>query len=519
MAGLAFGLVAVLIGPAPAHSAPSLSWQPCPSQPGSRLECATISVPLDYSRPHGRAIQLALSRLPATDPAQRRGVLLTNPGGPGGSGLFLPEYLAFLLAAYPAVTAQYDIVGFDPRFVGASTPVTCGLTGDDITLLRWPGPGGFAADVAWARSIAQGCQRHAGWAIPFATTEDAARDLDLIRAAMGERRVSYLGYSYGTTLGRAYMALFPQRVDRFVLDSNTHPTRTGRDNYRQFGPQFERMLREFSDFAAGRYGLGDDARSVRATFEAILARAAQAPIPSGELTFSLTDVREITFRLLYAENRFDWLARFLVAMHAAQPLPPDIAFLADVRGWETPPPADNGIATFFLIACSDDAWSRDLERYQRELRLDSRLYPFVGPPFANIWPCAFWPRVDHKSSTVDGSPVPVLLINSTGDPSTPYDGAVATRRMMPNSRLITVPVSHHAVLGEYPSPCVEQAAVGYLTAGVLRDVFCPATTTTPASAAALTPTAPPRAATPPLRAGAPPLQATMSPLRAGSAPL
>ncbi|WP_117213692.1 alpha/beta hydrolase [Allorhizocola rhizosphaerae] len=256
------------------------------------------------------------------------------------------------------------------------------------------------------------------------------------------------------------------------------------------------MLWQFSDFAAGEYGLGGDARSVRAAFDALLARAARAPIPSGDLTFSLTDIREITFRLLYAENRFDWLGRFLAALQAEQPLPPDIAFLANVRGWESPPPgpADNSVAAFFLIACSDDVWPRDPARYQRELAVDSRRYPFVGPAFANIWACAFWPRVHHTPSTVDGSRVPVLLINSTGDPSTPYDGALATRRMMPNSRLITVPVSHHAVLGEYPSPCVEQAAIAYLIDGELRDLFCPATAT-PLRAG--TPT-PPRLGLPPL---------------------
>src|ERR1700754_108965 len=135
--GLAFCLVAVLMGPTPAQAATSLSWRPCPSEPGSRLECATLSVPLDHSRPRGRKIQLALTKLAATDPAQRRGVLLANPGGPGGSGTFMPEYLAFLLAAYPQFMAQYDIVGFDPRFVGESTPATCGITGSDITLLRW----------------------------------------------------------------------------------------------------------------------------------------------------------------------------------------------------------------------------------------------------------------------------------------------------------------------------------------------------------------------------------------------
>ena len=480
---------AVIIGillPAPPASAAeptasSLAWSPCGAA-GSRLECATVQVPLDHAEPDSPRIDLAISRLPATDQSRRRGVLLTNPGGPGGSGLGLPEYIAQLLAGHPRILQEFDLIGFDPRFVGRSSPATCGLTGTDIAILRWPGTGGFPAEVAHARSIARQCAAHAGWAIPYATTADAARDMDLIRAALGERRVAYLGYSYGTTLARAYVALFPHRVDRFVLDSNTNPEASGRDSLRAFGPAFERMLGLFASSAAkndARYGLGSDARTVRRVVDGLIAQAEDEPLPAGEETFTATELRTLIFRMLYAENRFDYLGRFLAILRAGQPIPADLAFRVNAGNWETPPPApaDNAVAAYFLVTCADSKWPTEVTRYRAEHVTDSRAYPFLGPAAANISPCAFWPDINRRQVPgIAGSRVPVLLINSVGDPATPYPGALATRRMMPNSRLVTVPVSHHAVLGEYPNVGVEKAAVGYLLSGRLpvHDLTCPA---------------------------------------------
>lgn len=468
---------AVAADPAPA----SLVWSPCPAV-GSRLECATVEAPLDHANPGGPRIDLAISRLPAADPARRRGVLLVNPGGPGGSGLGLPEYIAQLFAGHPRVAQEFDIIGFDPRFVGRSSPATCGLTGADIAILRWPAAAGFSGEVAQARSVARRCATHAGWAIPYATTADAARDMDLIRAALGEPRLSYLGYSYGTTLGRAYVALFPHRVDRFILDSNTNPEATGRETFRGFGRDFERMLGLFASAAArddARYGLGSDARTVRRVVDELVARAEEEPLPVGEETFTAAELRTLIFRMLYAENRFDYLGRFLSVLRAGQPLPADLAFLVNAGSWETPAPApaDNAVAGYFLVTCADSKWPTEIGRYRAEQVRDSRAYPFFGPAAANISPCAFWPEVDRRRMpSVADSRVPVLLINSLGDPATPYAGALATRRMMPNARLVTVPVSHHAVLGEYPNACVEDAAVGYLLSGRLpvRDLTCPA---------------------------------------------
>ncbi|GAB2932820.1 alpha/beta hydrolase [Micromonospora polyrhachis] len=487
-------MVLGILLPAPPASAAepaalSLAWSPCAAA-GSSLECATIQVPLDHADPTGPSIDLAISRLPAADPSRRRGVLLVNPGGPGGSGLGLPEYIAQLFAGHPRVAQEFDLIGFDPRFVGRSSPATCGLTGADIAILRWPGAGGFPGEVAQARSIAQRCAAHAGWAIPYATTADAARDMDLIRAALGERKMSYLGYSYGTSLARAYVALFPDRVDRFVLDSNTNPLESGRETFRGFGPAFERMLGLFASAAArddARYGLGSDARTVRRVVDGLVARAEKEPLPVGEETFTAAELRTLIFRMLYAENRFDYLGRFLSVLRAGQPLPADLAFLVNAGSWEAPPPApaDNAVAGYFLVTCADSKWPTKVGRYRAEQVIDSRAYPFFGPAAANISPCAFWPEIDRpgmpsvagsRIPSVAGSRVPVLLINSLGDPATPYAGALATRRMMPNARLVTVSASHHAVLGEYPNACVEEAAVGYLLSGRLpmRDLACPA---------------------------------------------
>ncbi|MEU8261525.1 alpha/beta hydrolase [Micromonospora sp. NPDC048999] len=437
-------------------------------------------MPLDHNDRASRTIELAISRLPAIEPARRRGVLLVNPGGPGGSGLEIPEYIAQLLSGYPRVVEEFDLVGFDPRFVGRSSPVTCGLTGDDIAISRWPGAGGFPAEVAQARMVAQRCGTHAGWAIPYATTADAARDMDLIRTALGEPKISYLGYSYGTTLGRVYAALFPHRVDRFVLDSNTDPLKDGREADRAFGPEFERMLGLFTSAAArndARYGLGSDAREVRRAVDRLVAQAETGLLQVGTKSLTAAELRAIVFRLLYAENRFDLLGRFLGILHNGLPLPANLAFLLNLGRSDSPPPApaDNAVAAYFLVECADTKWPTSVARYRIEHAMDSRAYPFFGPATANITPCAFWPDIERRHQpSVAGSRVPLLLINSTGDPATPYRGALTTRRMMPNSRLITVPASHHSVLGEYPNACVEAAATGYLLSGQLpaRDLLC-----------------------------------------------
>ena len=209
----------------PAHS--TLHWHACTGQAAQQgvPDCTTLSVPVDYAKPGGRRISLALDMIPATAPrSQQQGVLLVNPGGPGGSGLSLAAEVAQGLS--PSVAAQYDIVGFDPRGVGSSVPaLSC-----DPGFFDGPRPNYIPANPAAeqvlinrAKTYAADCGKRFGWLLPHMTTQDTARDMDAIRAAFGVSKINYFAFSYGTYLGQVYATLFPDRVRRMVLDSVVDP--------------------------------------------------------------------------------------------------------------------------------------------------------------------------------------------------------------------------------------------------------------------------------------------------------
>jgi pimeloyl-ACP methyl ester carboxylesterase len=203
---------------------PRLAWSAC----GDGFECATARVPLDYDEPSGRAIDLALIRLAATDRAHRIGSLFVNPGGPGNSGVQFVREAA--RATYPAeVRARFDIIGFDPRGVAASTPVRCFADDSgrqqffaDYNVLPINATE-LSAQVNKVADLARRCQARVGWLLPHLSTANVARDLDLLRRAVGDTRLNYIGYSYGTYLGATYANLFPNKVRALALDANTDP--------------------------------------------------------------------------------------------------------------------------------------------------------------------------------------------------------------------------------------------------------------------------------------------------------
>ncbi|WP_163567952.1 alpha/beta fold hydrolase [Fodinicola feengrottensis] len=224
----ATGLIAAPALAAPVTAAaPTIQWGACPpdiaAEPGAAaLQCGTISVPLDYKRPSGPHINVAVSKLTATDKAKRRGVMLLNPGGPGGPGLDLPLVFGSLMPA--SVLQSYDLIGFDPRGLGHSNPLTCGLSAQQQqNLIPYPSPDGFAAQVASQRQVVQQCFDHSGAQLPYITTANTARDMDQIRMGLGEPKISYLGYSYGTYLGAVY-----RRFSRPTLTGSSWTARSGR---------------------------------------------------------------------------------------------------------------------------------------------------------------------------------------------------------------------------------------------------------------------------------------------------
>lgn len=262
-----------------------LAWAACPAEQRELNEagarCAEVTVPLDYADPGGRTIRIAVSRIEARSPEGRSGILLSNPGGPGGTGL------AYTLALRPALgdaADRYDLIGFDPRFLGGSTPVSCAPAGPPVPPPEVTSPRqDYERSVRSARDTARRCQVHGDNAelLPHASTRNVARDMDLIRAVLGERRLSFYGVSYGADLGAVYTQMFPRRTGRMVIDSGTDPAATQYELFQRSGAPAESGLDEWAAWAArhhGTYRLGRTPGQVRAAVQGLLDRAERRPV-------------------------------------------------------------------------------------------------------------------------------------------------------------------------------------------------------------------------------------------------
>ncbi|MEU6919086.1 alpha/beta hydrolase [Streptomyces olindensis] len=466
-----------------------LTWKSCVLGPddttGKELRqagarCADVTVPLDYADPGGRTITVAISRIRATDTGRRVGPLLLNGGGPGGPSLGDGPWVR---EAMKDVAARYDVVGVDPRFIGRSTPLDCRWP----TGSAWRGAGsdraGFDRMAAFAKDLAERCRRHAGDELPHATTRNTARDMDVVRAALGERRISYLGYSYGSYLGEVYTSMFPGRTDRVVLDGVIDPARYTARLWRDVGPVNQRALKGWASWAAARdaaYGLGRTRGEVLATVERIRAAAARTPLRLGDhrLDEHVMPVVVLNGLSMHHDTPYGDFAqgmRDLLRASQGQRVTPS-PWLAGVlefvlTGTDSP----YGSAQTAII-CGDNAAPRDPEVYWRDVQRTRARDPLFSPLTQNINPCASWDRPRERPTTVRDD-LPALLVNATGDPRTYYDGATTVRALWPSSRLVTLRgADQHGVYGVYGSPCVDDTVNAYLATGRLpaRDVDCAA---------------------------------------------
>lgn len=475
-----------LVPPANAASE-SLEWGPCPAfgrgydelPTKAFLECATVEVPLDYAEPDGETIEIAVSRLATADPSKRRGVLLLNPGGPGGPGLPMP--LDLLALGMPAsVSDTYDLIGFDPRGVGYSAPVDCGI---DVTTYgsNVPpyarGPEDVAAWAEVTRTIAEECRAHAtDGRLRHYSTANTARDMDRIRAALGEEKISYYGLSYGSALGAAYVSLFPERTDRIVLDSNVGDTVMDRTTFRRFGLGAEQRFSDFAAWAAkwhGTYELGRTARQVRATYFELAERLDREPYAG----INGAAFRAQTFAALYDDGLFSQLAQFWQAIHRGigaevRRLSNALPKSAAVEGYD---PA-NIVAAQLAIVCNDAEFPRSLKTYQRDVEVDRMRYPVFGAAAANITPCAFWPSpLEPRVEISTKGPANILLLQNLRDPATPYVGGMELRRALgQRARLVSIDQGGHGAYLLGDNACANNAATRYLVAGELprHDTFC-----------------------------------------------
>lgn len=494
-------------------AAPSLAWQPCPwpaavpppaGLPGR--ECAALRVPLDHADPDGRQIELAVARVRSARPERRRGVLLLQAGGPGSPGRANIALLAALLPR--GVLDRYDLLGMDLRGTGASTPLPpCGPV-PPAAVGPQPEPldpkDTFEADAAAARNTAARCAAAAGDLLPFITTAQAARDIDRLREALGEPRLSYLGYGYGTYLGAVYASLFGHRADRVVLDSAFAPDGRWREADRAIGPAGEARFADFARHAAAnhaQYQLGRSAPQIRQQLFLLADRLARHPVELPDGTrLDGTRLQRASLAALHADSRFPLLARLWQA--ARDPVPDTLrlqALLAELLGsaqpeaavggrwggrWgdqaglhamppgAEPPVAGDAMAAELALACGDGPWPRVPLQYRREQDLDRRLYPLFGALGARIHPCAYWPgEPPQPPAVIAAHPATrILVTNHLRDPATPVWGALAMRFALgPRARLLSVDGGGHGVYLLGGNACADAAATALLVRGVMPD--------------------------------------------------
>ncbi|MFH8785869.1 alpha/beta hydrolase [Streptomyces roseoverticillatus] len=462
----------------------ALKWHPCTadgSAPGS--ECATLPVPLDYRKPSGPTVDIAVSRLRSDRPQARRGSLLLIAGGPGGSGV--EELARRGEKVREATKGAYDIVSLDPRGAGGSTAADCGVSEDDRQMLNfraWPRPDGDISDgVARARRIAEACARNGGDILRSLTSRNQARDMDRFREALGEKKLSAVGVSYGTYPGAVYAQMFPERTDRWVLDSSgdPDPARVAHGWLNNMSGGIDDAFPDFARWAAdparGKDRLAERAEDVRPMFLALAAeldRKSRTFKDTGH-AFTGNVLRQVLQMSLYGKEGYPAVAGLMLAARgggdgpvtAPDPFPE--------------PLSQRDAAVFAGIVCNDVAWPRDVASYQRDVAVDRVRHPLTGGMPASITPCAFWKEAPAEKTTriTDRGPSNILMVQNLRDPATPYRGGLKMREALGDrARLVTVDAGGHGVWLDTGNACSDRAVSEFLVTGKrpAGDTLCPA---------------------------------------------
>lgn len=452
-----------------------LTWSPCSDNP--QHQCTTMQVPVDYAQPGGDRFTLALRKAPATDPAKRVGSLVINPGGPGGSGVEYAQYASFVFS--PAVRAAYDIVGFDPRGIGASSPVRC-LTKSDMDLL-------FSADptpdspaersqlLADVDGVTQRCAARGGVRARHMSTAEVARDMDVMRVLLGDPKLNFFGGSYGTFLGAMYADAFPKKVGRMVLDSAMSPNQTDQQEMTYDIQGFESSIDAFIAWCVARpdCALGRDKGAARQKIVDLLdavekkglttTRPGLARIGEGWVGFSI-------FMCLYSDTSWPTLNQGLAQAFTGKG---DILLAKGMSVVERSASGAYAPGTYLQamlpVRCAD--WPRSktdasvLAAQQKAKAAHPLWARMTGELYDN---CRDWPTPGRteKGTTLAVGADPILVIGNQRDPATPIGGTKQLAKDLDSGILLT---SDHDGHGTYyaGNPCVDSAVDGYLLRGTV----------------------------------------------------
>ncbi|MFF4349711.1 alpha/beta hydrolase [Streptomyces sp. NPDC001530] len=444
--------------------------------PGT-LQCGTVTVPLDYAHPDGKQIKLTVSRVRATGKdaknskrkVPRHGAFVYNPGGPGASSMYFP--LIGVLPEWKRIAGAYDLVGYAPRGVGRSAPLSCKdpkhFVKAPSQAPTYPSESYKQERIAEAKAYARGCAERSGSALRHYTSLNNARDLDVLRAALGEQKLTFMGASYGTYVGALYATLFPSHVRKMVFDSavNPDPDKIWYRNNLDQSAAFETRWADFRAWIAKHddvYGLGATPEEVLHSYEKARAQLAAEPaggkVGPGQLQSTLLQAG-------YYDDYWPQTATALSAYLKGDPKP-----LIEQAGPfpEAAAEQENGSAVYTAVECNDAPWPTDWRTWDRDNTRLARQAPFET--WDNVWmnlPCAYWPEPRQKPlavRTLPGALPPTLILAAERDAATPYEGALELQQRLSGSVLVTENGAGTHGIGGGPNQCVN----GYLDAYLLE---------------------------------------------------
>lgn len=452
---------------APEDTAPTaLDWGPCVGK-GDVFECATLEVPLDYDVPDGPTLSMAVIRHPATDPDQRIGSVVYNPGGPGGSGLSAVDYFITGDRIPDELLARFDFVTFDPRGVGASDPIDCHPNlWDTIAVDASPDdPEAIDEIVEVNQVLADACVEQAGDVIGELGTMNVARDMDRLRAAVGDEQLTYLGMSYGTRLGATYAQLFPERVRAMVLDGSVEPDATVFSFRAGQAPGFELALADWFTWCDEQGPEGCAlAPGAEARFDALVAEIDADPmvVEGDERPITANVLRTVVGSHLYFAEQFAPLGALLAKVEQGDASGVLQAADSSARGPDGE--YSNLVEVNAAINCADFAGRptvAEVTAFAREMRTQ---YPRIGGPSSGWTPliCSVWGAEPDPTPTFTGAGAgPILVLGSTGDPATPFEWSTRMADALEGGVHVIREGSGHTSYGSI-SACIDEVVDRYL---------------------------------------------------------
>lgn len=441
-----------------------ITWKPCATGFSEGDECGTMKVPYDYAQPDGKQFTLHMRRHPAQVKAERIGTLLVNPGGPGFGGQFLVESASSYFSS--DLTDRFDILGWDPRGTGESEPAVDCVDNFDDYFAEDPTPATEAekkASLDLTKKFIGECEKRSGEILPYVSTNNTARDMDTIRRALGEEKISYLGFSYGSELGATWATMFPSTVRAAVLDGATDPTADAIQGALLQAKGFERELTTFlaqcsADAKCPFWNKGN----AEAAYDALAKLVDDTPVKvrAGRAPVNLAVFDTAVSQAMYSSSMWPQLEEALAALQKG-----DGQGILDLYDEYYQRKSDgtygNELEAFGAIGCLDDPGPATVEESDKWIPEFKKAAPRLGDSFGAGYMCIFWPaKPDHRIAITGKGAGPIVVVGTTGDSATPLEGTRKMAETLEDGRLVVLTANRHTGYGE--NACVTGAVDQYL---------------------------------------------------------